>query len=70
MTSRAARALLMLTTKPSHAETINGPLRRATDKGDLIMLHPEDQKELLEMAAFLLVMSLFFVGFLSLGGTP
>ena len=34
------------------------------------MLHPEDQKELLEMAAFLLVMSLFFVGFLSLGGTP
>ncbi len=34
------------------------------------MLHPDDQKDLLEMAAFLLFMTLFFIGFLSLGGTP
>lgn len=34
------------------------------------MLHPDDRREALETIAFILVMTLFFVGFLSLGGTP
>ena len=34
------------------------------------MLHPDDRREILETIAFVLFVSLFFVGFISLGGTP
>ena len=34
------------------------------------MLHPDDRREALETIAFILFVSLFFIGFMSLGGTP